>query len=84
MTDRTNYCTGCKERQVRIEALTAEVKRRDAMICLLAERVDDVDENIKALTNENERLRHFIAYTADCCEDAHIAGKAFEALEKQP
>jgi|688.fasta_scaffold1544760_2 hypothetical protein len=26
MTDRTNYCTGCKERQDRIEALTAENK----------------------------------------------------------
>ena len=27
MTDRTNHCTGCKERQDHIEALTAENER---------------------------------------------------------
>ena len=41
-------------------------------------------DRIKALTAEMERLRHFVAYTAEFCNDAHIAGKAFAALEKQP
>ena len=32
MTDRTNHCTGCKERQGRIEALTAENERLRGLV----------------------------------------------------
>ena len=35
MTDRTNHCTGCKERQDRIEALTAENERLREICSLL-------------------------------------------------
>ena len=47
-------------------------------------RIEALTAENEALTAENERLRLFIAYTAECCEDAHIVAKAFEALEKKP
>jgi len=65
----------------RIEALTAELK---TVLDREAESYFRHLAKVGELTNENERLRHFIAYTADCCEDDHIVAKAFEALEKQP
>jgi hypothetical protein len=91
MNDRTNYCTGCKERQDRIEALTAEIEalKKSGRALLNAKHKEAAEAKLwfekgQALTAENERLRLFIAYTAECCEDAHIVAKAFEALEKQP
>ena len=68
----------------RIEALTAEVER-----LLVSNEQWQVDYNEAVidkleLETENERLRLFVQYTADCCEDAHIVTKYRAALEKQP
>jgi hypothetical protein len=41
MTDRTNYCTSCKERQDRIEAQAAEIERlRKALTAIANGEVD--------------------------------------------
>ena len=81
MTDRTNYCTGCKERQDRIEALTAEIERLNKSAECLAETRRLAVKDVAELEAENERLRLFVQYTADCCEDDHIVTKAYAALD---
>ena len=75
----------------RLKALTAENEalKKSGQALLNAKHKEAAEAKLwfekgQALTAENERLRLFIAYTAECCEDAHIVAKAFEALEKQP
>lgn len=75
----------------RIEALTAEIEalKKSGRALLNAKHKEAAEAKLwfekgQALTAENERLRLFIAYTAECCEDAHIVAQARTALEKQP
>jgi hypothetical protein len=75
MTDRTNYCTGCKERQDRIEALTAENK---TLRGLAEELADDLEVELHARWGFDERVAHKLERDMDMVERTRAA------LEKQP
>lgn len=64
MTDRTNYCTGCKDRQDRLKALTAENFKLAAGSCdVEGGKVGDehghfyctLQAKVEALTADNEQ-----------------------------
>jgi hypothetical protein len=57
MTDRTNYCTGCKERQDRIEALTAENERLASVATDFASSLIVAENNLSHVSEENKRFQ---------------------------
>ena len=70
MTDRTNHCTGCKERQDRIEALTAENERLRGLVEELA---DDLEVEVRDRWGYDERLAHKLKRDMDVINRARAA-----------
>jgi hypothetical protein len=78
MTDRTNHCTGCKERQDRIEAQAAEIEHLKDVYSSATECFIEAQEEIERLRGHLEIwIFHTQRAMGQKPEDARAYAKAW-------